>query len=318
LNWFDLVIILFLGYFALRAYFRGFIHETMDLVSILISFFVAFILYRPLGDFLSARLAVPVSFANVMSFSAILFSILFLYHFFLIIFYDKIPEEWRNSRLNRYSGALPGILRGLLWLWIILSLIIIVPFSNNIKNNITGSLVGSSLVKGSSVVENFINNIFGNAVGDTLNFLTVRPESGETVNLGFKVANPKPDPASEERMLQLLNLERTSRGQKPLEMDESLRQLARAHSADMFKRGYFAHNNPDSKTPFDRMDDAGIKYMTAGENLALAPDVDIAHNGLMNSPGHRANILTPEFRKIGIGCMDGGIYGKMFSQEFTD
>jgi uncharacterized protein YkwD len=66
------------------------------------------------------------------------------------------------------------------------------------------------------------------------------------------------------------------------------------------------------------MDKANIKYMLAGENLALAPDVEIAHNGLMNSPGHRANILNSDYGKVGIGCMDGGMYGKMFSQEFTN
>jgi uncharacterized protein YkwD len=66
------------------------------------------------------------------------------------------------------------------------------------------------------------------------------------------------------------------------------------------------------------MDKAKIKYSQAGENLALAPDVEIAHNGLMNSPGHRANILTPEFKKVGIGCLAGGTHGKMFSQEFTN
>jgi len=40
--------------------------------------------------------------------------------------------------------------------------------------------------------------------------------------------------------------------------------------------------------------------------------------GLMNSPGHRANILNPNFHKIGIGVIDGGIYGKMYTQEFTN
>jgi uncharacterized protein YkwD len=66
------------------------------------------------------------------------------------------------------------------------------------------------------------------------------------------------------------------------------------------------------------MDKAGVKYTVAGENLALAPDVNIAHNGLMNSPGHKANILTPEFRKVDMGVINGGKYGEMFSQEFTD
>jgi uncharacterized protein YkwD len=86
----------------------------------------------------------------------------------------------------------------------------------------------------------------------------------------------------------------------------------------MFKRGYFAHVTPEGVDPFQRMDAAGIHYVTAGENLALAPTLDIAHDGLMNSPGHRANILNPAYRKVGIGVLDGGVYGEMFVQEFTD
>jgi uncharacterized protein YkwD len=101
-------------------------------------------------------------------------------------------------------------------------------------------------------------------------------------------------------------------------MDMQLRKLARSHSLDMFQRGYFSHYTPDGLSPFDRMNAANIEYTYAGENLALAPSTDLAMQGLMNSPGHRANILNPNFNKIGIGAIDGGIYGIMFSQEFTN
>ena len=86
----------------------------------------------------------------------------------------------------------------------------------------------------------------------------------------------------------------------------------------MFEKGFFSHYNLQGESPFDRMDKAGISYVAAGENLALTPTVAIAHQGLMDSPGHRANILSPDFGRIGIGVIDGGIYGKMFVQEFTN
>jgi uncharacterized protein YkwD len=105
---------------------------------------------------------------------------------------------------------------------------------------------------------------------------------------------------------------------KPLILDTGLQEVARAHSKDMFARGYFAHNTPDGLTPFDRMDKAGIKYITAGENLALAPDVETAHRGLMDSAGHKANILSADFGKVGIGVIKSSKYGEMFSQEFTN
>ncbi len=86
----------------------------------------------------------------------------------------------------------------------------------------------------------------------------------------------------------------------------------------MFARGYFSHTDPDGKSPFDRIAAAGITYKAAGENLAYAANVDLAHAGLMRSPGHRANILETDFGRVGIGVIDGGIYGRMFTQNFRD
>ncbi len=74
----------------------------------------------------------------------------------------------------------------------------------------------------------------------------------------------------------------------------------------------------NKSSPADRLDKQSIPYLIMGENLAYAPTESIAHTGLMNSPGHRANILSPEFGQVGLGVIDAGIYGKMFVQEFTN
>jgi uncharacterized protein YkwD len=86
----------------------------------------------------------------------------------------------------------------------------------------------------------------------------------------------------------------------------------------MLARGYFSHYTPEGLSPFDRMTQAGIAYTSAGENLAFSPNVQLAMQGLMQSPGHRANILSKDYGKVGIGVIDGGIYGEMFVQEFTN
>ena len=90
------------------------------------------------------------------------------------------------------------------------------------------------------------------------------------------------------------------------------------HGESMFQRGFFAHVDLDGATPFDRMRRGGVRFSGAGENLALAPTVEVAHEGLMNSPGHRANILNARFRRIGIGAASGGMHGRMFTQNFAD
>ena len=119
-------------------------------------------------------------------------------------------------------------------------------------------------------------------------------------------------------MLELVNGERMAAGLRPLAADAELEQVARQHSTDMFARGYFAHVTPEGRDPFERMREADVRFLTAGENLALAPTLQIAHAGLMRSPGHRANILQRDFGHVGIGIMDGGIHGLMVTQDFRN
>ena len=120
-------------------------------------------------------------------------------------------------------------------------------------------------------------------------------------------------------MVNLVNQEKGKYGLKELVSHEKLREVARIYAKEMFKNGFFSHISLiDGSTPADRALRAGVTFMIIGENLAYAPDVYIAHQGLMNSQGHRENILSENYRRVGIGVVDGGIYGKMFVQEFAD
>jgi len=125
-----------------------------------------------------------------------------------------------------------------------------------------------------------------------------------------------PITAQEQQMVSLVNQERSSRGLQPLAVDMRLVKVARMKSMDMIKNNYFGHQSPVYGSPFDLLKSQGITYRTAGENLAGNSSVTSAHTGLMNSSGHRANILNANFTKIGIGIIKGGPYGLMISQEF--
>jgi uncharacterized protein YkwD len=119
-------------------------------------------------------------------------------------------------------------------------------------------------------------------------------------------------------MLELVNAERKKYGLKVLVADEKMRGVALVHCTDMFTRGYFSHDTPEGVDPFMRMKKYGISFFHAGENLAHSPDLISAHKGLMESPGHRANILNPKFGRVGISILDGGANGLMLVQEFKD
>ncbi len=132
---------------------------------------------------------------------------------------------------------------------------------------------------------------------------------------------PAPVPAGmteqEKLMVELVNAERAKAGLEPLSVDMRLTELARKKSQDMIDKGYFSHTSPTYGSPFDMMKAAGIQYRTAGENLAGAATVKSAHNALMQSDGHRKNILNPNYDHIGVGIIDGGPYGLMVTQMFT-
>lgn len=122
--------------------------------------------------------------------------------------------------------------------------------------------------------------------------------------------------AQEAQMLQLINRERTSRGLAPLVMDARLVRSARLKSQDMADNSYFAHQSPRYGPPSAMISDQGISYHIAGENLAAAGSVADAHSGLMGSPGHRQNLLQPQYTMIGIGIVKSGS-GLLVTQHFA-
>lgn len=128
---------------------------------------------------------------------------------------------------------------------------------------------------------------------DTLSSPSVKPEEG---NVSSSIA------AIEKKVWELTNQARTEAGIAALQYDEKMADVARAHSADMDARGFFEHNNPDEKTPFDRMKAAGFRYSYAAENIAWNQRTpEAVMQSWMNSPGHRANILNENLTHIGIG-----------------
>lgn len=123
--------------------------------------------------------------------------------------------------------------------------------------------------------------------------------------------------AAEQQMLNLVNQERAKAGLAPLKADLQLTKLARMKSQDMIAKNYFSHQSPTYGSPFDMMRKYGVTYRTAGENIAGNGSVPGAHTALMNSSGHRANILGSQFTHVGIGIVPGGRYGMMFTQMFV-
>jgi uncharacterized protein YkwD len=107
----------------------------------------------------------------------------------------------------------------------------------------------------------------------------------------------------ELKVVQLLNQERQGRGLNALKADPAVSAVARAHSKDMCQRGYFSHQSPDGKQPWDRLRAGGVRgFKAAAENIAVGySTAQAVHTGWLTSPGHRRNRLAPGYTRIGVG-----------------
>src|SRR5690625_4858463 len=120
--------------------------------------------------------------------------------------------------------------------------------------------------------------------------------------------------AFEQEVVELTNKEREKQGLNPLKVDDELSKVAREKSRDIKANNYFSHDSPTYGSPFDMMEQYGISYRTAGENIAKGQRTpEEVVNGWMNSDGHRANILSGDFTHIGVGYVEQGNH---WTQQF--
>ncbi|AZU60864.1 SafA/ExsA family spore coat assembly protein [Neobacillus mesonae] len=121
----------------------------------------------------------------------------------------------------------------------------------------------------------------------------------------------------ENQVIQLTNQERAKNGLKPLTANWELSRVARYKAMDMRDKNYFSHTSPTYGSPFDMIKNFGIAYRSAAENIAAGQTTPAAVvKAWMNSPGHRANILSTSTNQIGVGYAKGGSYGHYWVQMF--
>jgi len=142
-------------------------------------------------------------------------------------------------------------------------------------------------------------------------------------------SNPKATPAptpvpqtslsqDEKEVLDLINAERAKAGLPALKADPQLMEVARLKAKDMVDKNYFSHQSPTYGSPFDMMRNYGIKFTSAGENIAGNSTEEGAVKAWMNSEGHRKNILNGKYNYTGIGIYQSPKYGKIYVQMFIE
>ena len=305
----DVAIVLLLLAAIWAGYRSGFIATAYGLATWIVSFAAAVLFQaqaaRLIENFgVSPVTAQPIGFIVVLVLVETLFSI--AGHFALTPIVRAVHRMPALERADRIGGIFPASARALFVIAIVLAAFVVSPVSSDLKASVESSRIARGLIDQISAFQPTLAKLSGQLGEDQ------REELDLPSNLQLSA-----DPVAERQMFDLVNDERAAVGLARLQWDDRLLPVARQHSEEMFKLKYFAHQSPVSGSPFDRLKAAGITYTRAGENLAYAQSVSVAHRGLMQSQGHRENILRPEFTHIAIGVISAGPYGRMFTQMFV-
>src|SRR3989338_2462007 len=304
-NWIDLVFLILIAYFIYTQ--RGFINTFLEALAFIFSLIFSYRFYAFFARILILNFSISKGIAQASGFFVAWFLAEIIFSVIVLRLLAKSFVRFQKNPINISLGVVAALIEASTIFLFFVSLVFAFPVRGQVKQALLDSKSGPFFINISRSVEKQIKSIFGDAVNETLNFLTIKPQSNETVELGIKpeVKQLSYDTQSEITMFTEVNKERQQHGIKALIFDYQIRDVARDYAMEMFINGFFSHNSAvDGSTPADRADRANISYFVIGENLAFAPDVYVAHSGLINSEGHRANILSEDFAKVGIGVVD--------------
>ena len=303
-----LLILVILVASARRGFQRGAPRELVDLLLVAIGFPVAFRLGPRVGELLYGSM-VPLATRTLGAITV--FALLTLAAAGLRRSLHRGQPELEYG--ERLAGAAVGTTRAVLVSVVALAVIAAAP---------TSSYLGQ-LAQRSRLVE-----VVTNPDGLTMTvFEAATGEDGMVALIKFNRAFPDGPIIADERrqipafdiedierltaegieILDLVNADRTANGVAELTWSSALTAVGLEYAEEMYTGGFFAHVSSRTGDVGDRLLSHDISFTFAGENLALAPSVDEVHRGLMNSPGHRANILSRDFTHIGIGVVEGPI-----------
>ncbi|HEX5834141.1 MAG TPA: CvpA family protein, partial [Pyrinomonadaceae bacterium] len=229
----DLLLVAVVILSLVNGYRRGFVHGVIDLAGWVLSLLAGLRYYQPLARWLGANIDLwsevwdqPIAFVLIGLFVSVMVHL--IGHAILV----RLPRDIQERPVNQALGLLPGFVNGLIIAAILSALLLALPLSERISESTRASAIANRLVVYAERLEGQLRPVFGEAIGRTLNLLTIRPDSDERVTLPFKVATTRPRPDLEKQMLDLVNQERAAAGLRPLAPDPELTEVARRHSAD--------------------------------------------------------------------------------------
>ncbi len=247
----DVLLALVVGLGVWQGWRRGLLLGLLDLARWVGGLLFALRFYQPVARWLGPRVRTGSAWDEPAAFLLTAVTAGLVIQLVGQALLGRVSEEAHRGTLNRALGTLPGLAGGLISAAILASLLLAAPLPESLRDSARESAFANQLTAYTERAEDQLAPVFNEAIQRTLNRLTIRPESNERVDLGYTVKSVRARPDLEAQMLELVNDERRAIGLKPLAPDPEMTAVARAHLADMFARGYFAHVSPDGLNPFE-------------------------------------------------------------------
>jgi len=319
----DLIILALIALLLLRGWARGFVREAMDLVGLVLGTVLAFRLGPAVGAIVQAFAEVSDEVARFIG-GLIVFMLAGVGAAVASRAIERTARLPGLNLVNRAGGAGLAAAWGLFLATLALTIGVVAPMPPAVADTIDDSAVARTLTDPDGMPQEVFTGLAGDRLIETVLNLRevvgarrVVVESDAVVEIG--AADPSELARDHQAALEiytLVNEAREAAGLPTLQWSEPLAEVGLGHALEMYTEGYFAHTSPTTGTVGDRLQAAGVRYGVGGENLALAATVTEVHEGLMESPGHRANIEGEFYDTIGIAVVRGPL-GLMTVQVFT-
>jgi uncharacterized protein YkwD/uncharacterized membrane protein required for colicin V production len=313
-----LVVILFFS--AIEGYRKGFVEIFSSFIGLVASVYLSFKYHVYIGKLISPYLGLNHNWSTLIGYISIAIATQLVITICSIFIFRRFLSFLLYLRINHIFGIFVAIVNTLLFIILFVNVLLMLPLSGVYKQQLVESILFKYMANISIKFGSDIKIPLEAAIHDTQQFITLKPGSLEKIVIAAKVQNWDlyPDENSEAEMITLINSERIRNGLFELVNSFDLRDIARIRCIDMFDRKYFSYYDPDGHDIAFELKNVSVKYTLVADTIAYAYNTQTVYDGFMAKTETKAIFLNPKFTKIGVGIIDAGIYGKIFTQIFTN
>ncbi len=297
---------------AIRGWFRGFVREVMDLVSLVFGLLVAFWLSGPLGNFLSDRFSVSPEVARVGS-GILLFVLFGVAMSIAAHFLSQVMRLPGLNLINRLGGSAVAVAWGIALVLVLVNVGRVLPLPESVDQAVAESNVVTAIAGPEAVPQRLVGSIGLQGMLGPLHSLQSLFGTSRVVPQGDEVVSIPPAPVDELRQVRddvdlatsRINEARAGAGKAALLLVPDLVNVAESRATTMYSSGRVSRETPVGGSVGDDLSVAGIRLETSGEDIALASSTRAALDALFDDEEARVLLESAEFDRVGISIVQG-------------